>query len=134
MVQTEATAILMMGSSEPHYTASKLYPGLLAERPILAVYHEASSVVEILRRAAHPPAARLVTYDDTNRAESRVGAIRDALAALLEDPGYDRRAVDLDVVAEYSAEALAGRLAEVLEEATSGASGRADRTARRLRE
>ena len=40
----DAGAILLMGSSEPHYTASKLYPALLAERPILAVFHEASAV------------------------------------------------------------------------------------------
>ena len=116
-VQIDATGILMMGSSEPHYTASKLYPGLLAERPILAVYHEASSVVEILRRAARPPAARLVTYDDTRRAESRAEAIYEELRALIENPIYDRRAVDPVVMSEYSAETLAGKLAAVLEQA-----------------
>src|SRR5262249_24408855 len=83
-VQTQATAILMMGSSERHYTASKLYPGLLAKRPILAVYHEASSVVEILRHAAHPPTVRVVTYNDTDRAESRLEAIYTELSALIE--------------------------------------------------
>jgi hypothetical protein len=116
-VQAEATAILMMGSSERHYTASKLYPGLLAKRPILAVYHEASSVVEILCRAARPPAARLVTYNDTNRAESRAEAICDAFAALVENPVYDPRAVDSEIIGQYSAESMAGRLARVLEQA-----------------
>ena len=114
-VQIEATAILMMGSSERHYTASKLYPGLLAERPILAIYHEASCVVEILRRAAPPPAARLVTYDDTRRAESRVEPIYAELVAVIENPVYDPRTVDIGVMTEYSAESLAGRLAQVLE-------------------
>src|SRR6202007_3105729 len=45
-VITQASGILMMGSNEKHYTASRLYPGLHARRPILAVYHEASSVVD----------------------------------------------------------------------------------------
>jgi hypothetical protein len=89
MVQTQATAILMMGSSERHYTASKLYPGLLAHRPILAVYHEASSVVDNLRRAARAPSARLITYGDHDRAESRVEAIYHELAALVEHPVYN---------------------------------------------
>ncbi len=33
-VLTQASAVLMMGSSERHYTASKLYPGILARRPL----------------------------------------------------------------------------------------------------
>ena len=115
-VQTQATAILMMGSSESHYTASKLYPGLLAKRPILAVYHEASSVVEILRHAAHPPTARIVTYNDTDRAESRLETIYTELAALIENPVYDPTAIDMGAVTEFSAQSLAGKLATVLEQ------------------
>ena len=115
-VQAESAAILMIGSTEPHYTASKLYPGLLARRPVLAVYHEASSVVEILRRAARPPAMRLVTYTDSERAESRTEAIYAELAALIEHPMYDSGAVDDRVLGEFSAEALAGRLAGLLDQ------------------
>lgn len=114
-VQTQASAILMLGSSERHYTASKLYPGLLAARPILALYHEASSVVEILRRATRPPSVRVVTYGDTERAESRVEAIYQELAALVAAPVYDPADVTMDEVNEFSAEALAGKLAEVFD-------------------
>ena len=113
-VHLGASAILMMGSSERHYTASRLYPGLLAARPLVAVYHEASSVSEILRRAARPPSVRLITYGERSRAESQVDAIATALSAVAEDPAYDPRAVDLEVVAEFSAHALAGRLAKLL--------------------
>jgi len=88
-VQVQATAILMLGSSEAHYTASKLYPALLAGKPILAIHHGESSVVEILRRAAPPPMARVITYTDAERAESRVDAICGALSALIDHPGHD---------------------------------------------
>jgi hypothetical protein len=47
-VQMQADGLLLMGSMEPHYTASKVFPALLSGRPILAVYHAASSVVDIL--------------------------------------------------------------------------------------
>lgn len=113
-IQTDATAILMMGSSEPHYTASKLYPGLLSERPILAVYHEASSVVDILRRAAEPPTARVVTYGDERRAASRVAEICRELTALVENPVFDPTVVRMETVRQYSAAALAETLAGVL--------------------
>jgi Glycosyl transferase 4-like domain len=116
-VQTQATAILMMGSSEQHYTASKLYPSLLAKRPILAVYHDQSSVAEILRRAGRPPTVRLVTYGDDERAESRVEAVYGELLALVENPVYDPAGVEASVINEFSAQALAGRLAAVLEQA-----------------
>lgn len=115
-VQTQATAILMMGSSEHHYTASKLYPGLLAKRPILAIYHEASSVVDILRHTASPPMVRVVTYNDTTRAQSRQEEIYTELSALIENPTYDSAAIDMEVVNEFSARSLAGKLATVLEQ------------------
>ncbi len=120
-VQTQASAILMLGSSERHYTASKLYPGLLAGRPILALYHEASSVVEILRRAAKRPSVRVVTYGDSARAESRVEAIYDELAALVANPVYDPADVAMDEMKEFSAESLAGKLADVFDGVRSSA-------------
>ena len=117
-VQVQATAILMMGSAERHYTASKLYPGLLAERPIVAVYHEASTVVDVLRRATRPPTARLVTYGDVERAEARVEAIYEALLAIVERPVFDPADVSREAVQQYSAAFLAGRLAAVLDRAS----------------
>jgi glycosyltransferase involved in cell wall biosynthesis len=90
-VQVQATAILLLGSSESHYTASKLYPALLSGVPILAIHHAESSVVEILRRAARPSMARVIAYTDAERAESRVDAIYGELSALI-DQAVDGRA------------------------------------------
>jgi hypothetical protein len=114
-LQTQASAILMMGSSERHYTASKLYPGLLARRPILAAYHEASTAVDVLGRAARPPTVRLVTYGDTVRAEARVPELARELEALVENPIWDESSVNIDAVKEFSAQALAGLLAQVFD-------------------
>jgi Glycosyltransferase Family 4 len=113
-VQLDASAILILGSSERHYTASKLGPALLAGRPILAVFHDESALVGVLRRVARPPAARLVTYTDRERAGSRVEAIAAAIASVAEDPVYEAGAVDARAMQEVSAEALTGTLAAVL--------------------
>ena len=115
-VQTQASAILMTGSTEPHYTASRLYPAFLARRPILAVFHEDSSVVEVLQTLARPPAARVVTYDDTNRAESRIEAIYAELIALVGNHVNGPVAIDVASMREFSAESLAGKLAAVLDQ------------------
>lgn len=45
----DADALLMPGSDNPGYTASKLYPYILAKKPLLALFHEDSSVIGVLR-------------------------------------------------------------------------------------
>jgi len=48
---TDADALIAVGSDDPGYTASKVYPYLLAAKPMLAVFHEKSSVVDLIDRA-----------------------------------------------------------------------------------
>ena len=55
----DSDAILLFGSDDPGYTASKLYPCILARKPVLAVFHEQSTVVDILR---HCNVGRAVTF------------------------------------------------------------------------
>src|SRR5262249_25215400 len=114
-VLTSASGILLLGSSERHYTASKLYPALLARRPILALFHEASSVVEILRGIGREPTVRLVTYDDGPPGGSHVAEVARHLQGLAHDATYDARDVCFDRASEVSARALARRLAGVFD-------------------
>jgi hypothetical protein len=119
-IQRSASGLLAMGSTEVHYTPSKIYPLLLARRPLLAVYHEQSPVTDALRRVGRPPSVRLVTYSDTARAASRVEAIAEALADLARQPEWCERDVDASALAEFFAENLAGRLADVLDRVVAG--------------
>ena len=104
-----------MGSSEPHYTPSKVFPALLANRPLLAVYHERSTVIEMLRDAAPPPAALIVSFSDARPVEDSVRCIADGIVALSSTTAgtvrIDRRALE-----PWSARALAGRLASVCDQ------------------
>ena len=40
-----------VGSELPYYTPSKIFPFILAERPLLAIFHEKSSAVRIVRES-----------------------------------------------------------------------------------
>jgi hypothetical protein len=115
-VLVRSDAVLLLGSSERHYTASKLYPAILSRRPLVAMYHNESSVVAILGRAARPPSVRLITYDDSNRAESRVEAVYAELRSMLDAPIYDPADVRQSVLEEYSARSIAGRLASLFDD------------------
>jgi hypothetical protein len=46
----DADFLLVPGSDNPQYTASKIYPYILARKPLLAVFHERSSVVSAIER------------------------------------------------------------------------------------
>lgn len=110
-VQTQAHAILLMGSTEPHYTASKVFPALLSGRPILAVYHARSSVVDIL---AGRPATDVLTFGPADPADlvPRIAAAFVTLAGCADAPAA---AADHARIAPWSAETLAGQLARVLD-------------------
>lgn len=47
-VLKDADVLIIPGSTDTNYTASKIYPYILAKRPLIAVFNENSSVVEIL--------------------------------------------------------------------------------------
>lgn len=44
-----ADALLVIGSNDQQYTASKVYPYILAQRPLLAFFHEQSSAAKIIK-------------------------------------------------------------------------------------
>lgn len=43
-----ADAVFVLGSTEPHYTPSKVYQAVLAGKPVLAVLHKGSTAVEVI--------------------------------------------------------------------------------------
>jgi len=114
-VHVEASAILLMGSSERHYTASKLYPALLSGRPLLAVFHAESSVAEIMKRVTAPPYSHLVTYSAADPAENHAAEISAALRSLVENPSTAQIEWPQSELEKFSARSLAGELAHVFD-------------------
>lgn len=102
-VLTQADAVLALGSTDRHYTASKIFNCILAERPLLTVFHEASPVVEFVRRAN---VGELVTYGDVERVGQRVAAIAGALERVATGRTPPARASALDAMTQYSAEGM----------------------------
>jgi hypothetical protein len=57
-----ADALFIPGSADPQYTASKIYPYLLAQKPLLAIFHQQSSAVNIIRSCS--PQSSVITFPD----------------------------------------------------------------------
>lgn len=60
--------LFICGSNDEKYTASKIYPYLLLEKPLLAIFHENSSVVEILRKCSN---ATVVTFQESDETKEK---------------------------------------------------------------
>lgn len=103
-----ADAIVAVGSDDPGYSASKIYPCILAERPLLLIYHQQSPVLAFARDMAAGATFGFATPHDADAIAEQVyrGWFRDPSRA--KAVSYDRRGF-----ADFTAESLAGRLAAV---------------------
>jgi hypothetical protein len=114
----DADHLIVPGSDDPDYTASKLYPYVLSRRPVLAAFHENSSVVDILRATG---AGTAVTFDGRTDPEALAQDILAAWTPMLERLPYTPD-TDWDAFRPYTAEAMTRRQVEVFDRAVSRAS------------
>ena len=111
---TQADAICALGTSEPHYTASKIYPCILANRPLLALYHKCSSVVTVVRDCN---AGEIIDYDDIQPVHTKVTQIKETLMKLM-CPDYSKPQTNWGHFEKYSAKNMTRELVQVLDSVT----------------
>jgi hypothetical protein len=110
-----ADAVLALGSDDPGYSASKLYPCVMSRRPLLALFHESSPVHALLRTMGATPAIPFRGADD----ERVVGQIAQAWFL---GGGMERvPAFDATAFAPFTAEGMTRRLTGIFDTATSRA-------------
>lgn len=110
-VLRDANMLILLGSTDPNYTASKLYPYILARRPLLTVFHENSSVVDIMQAVE---AGAVVTYD--NQVDTGVVArqVESNWSSMLRRLPYTPD-TDWEAFQPYTAEAMTRRQVEVFD-------------------
>ncbi len=116
-VLKSADVILALGSSDSHYTPSKIYPCLVARRPLLGIFHEQSSVVDVLKEMN---TGIVVTYNTEQPPLTQVTEISSALIRACEKPVCEPDGIFQDRFNAYSARSMARRLASVFDAATDG--------------
>jgi hypothetical protein len=108
----QASAILIVGSTEAHYTPSKIYQAVQAKRPIFALLHKRSSAVGVLRESG---AGRVITFEDEQLPSPE--NLAEALASFVRDPQYCADSVRWGAFEAYSARNSARILAGAVERA-----------------
>lgn len=109
-----ADGIFILGSTEPHYTPSKTYQGVLSEKPILAVLHQQSTAVEMLLAAN---AGMVLCFNEGNFEEhisTNFGAFFNQYLSFLK--AFKPEEVDKGIFDKYSARNVTGVLAALLDQ------------------
>lgn len=114
-IMLDAHALILLGSAEPHYTASKVFPYVLAQRPLLAVFHEDSSVITILNEVN---AGRVVSFNEKETPNERANEISSHLEEMLCEKYVPQ--TRWEAFEPYTTRALAGRLAQTFDAAIGG--------------
>jgi hypothetical protein len=109
-----AFGVLIIASTERHYTPSKVYQAVQSCRPVLAFLHEASTAVGVIARSG---AGMIVTLNEVRLPP--VELVADALSRFILDSHYDEGRVDWAAFDVFSARESARCLAGALDEATA---------------
>jgi hypothetical protein len=105
--------VLMFGSTERAYNASKLYPAILSGRPVLALCHADSAMRATMEETG---AGVSVTFRGAHELEQLDGCIADAIVTLAT---RERGPVDAQGVERYSARRSTEILAGILDRITT---------------
>lgn len=107
-----ASAVLVLGSTEPHYTPSKVFQAMLSERPVFALLHRDSTAVAMIRESRVGEVLSLT--------EAELPAPETVAAALqnfVDRPTYQADSADRSVFEDYSARNSTRQFAEALDRA-----------------
>lgn len=107
---SRSDAVLVLGSTETHYTPSKVFQAMLSRRPVFAMLHRDSTAVDMVR-SMH--AGRVLTL--TEGALPAAGEVADGLRSFIDDKTYDADAVDRVAFDAFSARASTQALATALD-------------------
>jgi hypothetical protein len=105
----ESDFLLVPGSDDPQYTASKIFPYILARKPLLAVFHGRSSVCGILNATK---AGSVIPFDPSRDINIYSTQLLDLWTAVLTCIPFEPR-VNWEAFAQYSAIETARRQCEM---------------------
>ncbi len=107
-----STAILVIGSTEIHYSPSKIYQGIMAGRPVFALLHERSSALATMLGSG---AGEVFTFNEQALPDpARLAA---ALEHFLDEFPYDPARVNWEKFSAFSARESTRVLASALDRA-----------------
>lgn len=116
-ILSDSHSLVIVGSEEPHYTASKIFPYILSRKTMLAVFHEASSVVSIL---SETNAGEVVTFSQKEPVTQKAEEISMKMEKNLCLPSDYVAPTCWKAFEPYTTRATTSRLAQAFDGVTNG--------------
>lgn len=110
-----ADTVMVIGSTEEHYTASKTFQSVLSGRPVVGIFHYKSSAIQVMADCAAD--AFTVRYHPEMQQEDIVQAFEAVIVKRLEDAPWQP---NLTALEQYSSRESARKLVEVMEKVVGG--------------
>ena len=109
-----ADGLIIPGSDSPGYTASKIYPYIMAQKPLLGIFREDSSAVKILRECS--PTSNVFIIPATPDSIQEICAVLEewAINKPTENP------YSAEIFKKYSADEMTRRQVELFNRVISG--------------
>lgn len=107
-----ADGVFILGSTEPHYTPSKVYQAVLSKKPIFAVLHQESTAVKVLSESKAGKCVLLDGENDLNTLEERF--IVQLNEYLIWANTFDPTSINKEVFKEFSAQSVTKVLVDSL--------------------
>jgi len=108
-----ASGVFIQGSTEPHYTPSKVYQGVLSEKPVLAVLHQASTACSVIQETG---AGKVLAFDGETDLDTIEDTFTDTFLSFRDfATSFDPSTVNHDAFDAYSARNVTGLLADALD-------------------
>ena len=108
----DADFLIIPGSDDPQYSASKIFPYILARKPLLAVFNERSSVCQILRKTASGKVLAFKTPSDPDSySREFCGMCAETLSHIPFEPQTDWQSFEA-----YTAREMARKQSELFDE------------------
>lgn len=109
-----ADCVFVLGSTEPHYTPSKVYQAVLAQKPILAVLHTESTAVNVINNSN---TGMVIDFNGIND----LYKLKEQFAARFHEflnyiPDFKPEGVDKVVFTQFSAKEVTKKLAGLLDQ------------------
>lgn len=110
-----AEGVFVLGSTEPHYTPSKVYQGVLSEKPILAILHAKSSAREVIERSG---AGIVLAFNG----EQDISKVSDTFPDIFRKyltyvKSFSPSSINKEMFDQYSARNVTSQLADMMNQA-----------------
>ena len=105
-------AVFILGSTEPHYTPSKIYQAILSEKPVLAILHQQSSGTQVIENANAGLVLAFNGIEDIETVGKKFTQVWKKFEAYIKS--FHPIEINMEVFEKYSASAVTKQLAAML--------------------